>query len=120
MLVINPMAEGVGVKGGGLVGVSATFRRLLGVDGGGGMALLSACGNFVSTPTAEVAVSSLALPLRPRFFEAARDSTRWPSGASCESFGCACTRADRRRDMPLDLYLTVKPSDVEAWRSCSG
>lgn len=38
VLVISPMADGVGVTGGGFVGVFATFRLLFGVVGGGGMA----------------------------------------------------------------------------------
>ena len=39
MLVIRPMADGVGVTGGGFVGVFATFRLLFGVVGGGIAAL---------------------------------------------------------------------------------
>lgn len=46
LLVINPMADGVGVTGGGLLGVVVTFRRLLGVLGGG--AMVSTASSFTS------------------------------------------------------------------------
>lgn len=70
MLVIRPIAEGVGVTGGGL-GSFATRLRLLGVAGGGIAGVASASGCRPSWAMAVVAMASVELVLRLRFFDGA-------------------------------------------------
>ena len=70
VLIISPMAEGVGVTGGGFVVVFPTFRLLFGVVGGGAMASLppSITATVASRAKALLVMFSVALPLRLRFF----------------------------------------------------
>lgn len=95
------MAEGVGVMGGGLVGVVATFRRLFGVDGGGSISDVAASLIVPSWATALVATSSVALDFRARFSVGAVASAMWPLGSS----GLAWTLADLLKDMVISLKI---------------
>ena len=81
LLVISPMAEGVGVKGGGLVGKFATFLRLFGVVGRGAIETVAPSCIVSSCAIAFVATSSVAFDFLPRFFGGAAGSVLWLLGS---------------------------------------
>lgn len=88
LLVMKPIAEGVGVTGGGLVGVFTTFLRLLGVSGGGGIDGAPATASAPSCATASLLMSSVVLIFRPRFFDdGATASATCPFGSSATAIG---------------------------------
>lgn len=80
LLVINPMAEGVGVIGGGLVGEFATFLLLFGVVGGGAIETVAPSCVESSCAIASVAASSVAFDFLARFFGGAAAAVGWPLG----------------------------------------
>ena len=105
VLVMSPIAEGVGVIGGGFISLFATRLRLFGVVGGGGIIAPSASTEVPSCAIALAATYSGALPLRPRFFGGVVVSACWPFGRSESGAGSAWTRADRLNDIErLLLY----------------
>ena len=99
LLVIKPMAEGVGVLGGGFVGVLATFRLLFGVTGGGGMAVVSSLVTLDTPFDVTFVGLSVVLGFRPRFLDATGLSTSPASEYTGTAVGFACTRVDRLKDM---------------------
>lgn len=82
LLVINPMAEGVGVIGGGFVGEFATFLRLFGVVGGGAIETVAPSCVVSSCAIAFVAASSVGFDFLARFFGGAAASAIWTLGSS--------------------------------------
>lgn len=104
---MRPMADGVGVKDGGLVSsFLVTFLRLLrGVVGGGGMFWESivACKLSPFGDMASVAVSSDALLFLPLFLLGAVFSAAFPLGTTCSGVCLVGTREERLNDMVNDL-----------------
>ena len=109
LLVIRPMAAGVGVLGGGFVGVLATLRLLFGVVSGGGMELLSSLESSLLSPFDILEV--LFFGFRPRFLGAKLVSATSSIEGPESTDGCAWTRADRLSDilelLPLVVMLKV-------------